>query len=36
MFEFNMEQDYKISLMSKDDQPAHLAQYNAERKLSHD
>ena len=36
MFEFNMEQEYKISLMSKEDQPAHVAQYNAERKMNHD
>ena len=36
MFEFNDEQDYKISLMPKDDQPAHVAQYNADRRLQHD
>ena len=36
MFEFNEEQAQKINLLTNDDSPAHVAQYNADRRAQHD
>ena len=36
MFEFNEEQAQKLNLMVKDDSPAHIAQYNADKRAQHD